>query len=291
MRRLLFLMVPLLFAAQLSSASIRRDVEYGRAGDVPLLMDVSVPEGTGPFPAVIIVHGGGWIGGHREHSVRPLFEPLASAGFAWFSISYRLATNLLDFGVAVDDVQTAIDHVRRNAAEYRVDQNRIAVLGESAGGHLATLAVEKSPKSVAAVVALYPPSDLLDLARNTRSIPDSIREAVKATGMEGLIAAYLRQLSPIDQVNAHLPPFLLVHGTSDGIVPYAQSERMLKKLREAGVPAELISVAGGGHGLRGWETSTRLSGYRQKMIAWLQRIIGERRETVQQPTPITGWTP
>jgi alpha-L-fucosidase 2 len=202
-----------------------------------------------------------------------LLEPLSNAGFAWFSISYRLASDLLQFGVAVDDVQTALNFVRQNASKYNVDPNRIAVLGESAGAHLASLAVQRSPKSAAAVVALYPPTDLVSLARDLASIPESVRLAIKAAGMEALIHGYLREMSPIEHVTKNLPPFLLIHGTSDTVVPYDQSERMLKKLKAAGIPAELITVEGGGHGLRGWERSARHATYRQQMIDWLHRHL------------------
>jgi alpha-L-fucosidase 2 len=283
MRVLLRLFLPIMLSSQLfAAANIQRGVEYGRAANQALLLDASVPEGKGPFPAVIIVHGGGWIGGHREYSVQPLFEPLSNAGFAWFSISYRLASDLLQFGVAVDDVQTALGFVRQNAAKYNVDPNRIAILGESAGAHLASLAVQRSPKSAAAVVALYPPTDLVSLARDLTAIPESVRQAIKAAGMEALIHGYLREMSPIEHVTKNLPPFLLIHGTSDTVVPYDQSERMLKKLKAAGIPAELITVEGGGHGLRGWERSTRHVGYRQQMIDWLHRHLDRPVPAVAQ---------
>ena len=283
MGRYLRLLLLMMIAGQLFSASVKRDIEYGRADSAPLLLDAFRPDGEGPFPAVIIVHGGGWIGGHREHSVQPLFEPLAKAGFAWFSISYRLATNFLQFGVAVDDVQTAIDHVREHAREYNIDPNRIAVLGESAGAHLASLAVERSPRSVAAIVALYPPSDLVSLAQNAHSIPESIRQAVRAVGMEELILGYLREMSPIEHVKPGLPPFLLVHGTQDRIVPYDQSKRMLAKLRGSGVEAELVTIDGGGHGLRGWEMSTKFAAYRGRIIDWLRlRLIPAQDRAMTQ---------
>jgi len=268
--------------SQIYSAPIRRDVEYGRVDGTPLLFDAAIPDGKGPHPGVIIVHGGGWIGGHRQYSVEPLFQPLTKAGFAWFSISYRLATDLLQFGVAVDDVQTAIEFVRKHAVEYNVDPERIAVLGESAGAHLASLAVERTPKSVAAIVAMYPPTDLVSLARDSPSVPDSIRQLVRVAGMEQFITGYLRDMSPIAHVSANLPPFLLVHGTADGIVPYAQSEHMLAKLRSAGVSAELITVEGGGHGLRGWETA-RFSGYRQKVIDWLTLKLASAGASILAP--------
>jgi acetyl esterase len=267
------LAIPLMLTAQLFAEPLHRDVEYGRAPNGPLLMDVSVPEGKGPFPAVIIVHGGGWIGGHRQFSVEPLFAPLAQAGFAWFSISYRLATDLLQFGVAVEDVQTAMSFVRTNAAKYNVDPLRIAVLGESAGAHLASLAVERSPQTVAAVVAMYPPTDLVALVENARAIPESVRHMVRAAGMEGLIRGYLREMSPIEHIGPGLPPFLLVHGTADTVVPYDQSERMLKALKAAGNRAELITVEGGGHGLRGWERSREHANYRRSIVEWLHRTL------------------
>ncbi len=279
MGRVVRLLLPLMISSQLFSATVQRGVEYGRTSGGPLLLDASIPEGKGPFPAVVIVHGGGWIGGHRQYSVEPLFEPLTQAGFAWFSISYRLATDLLQFGVAVEDVQTAITHVRQNAARYRIDPDRLAVLGESAGAHLASLAVERSPKSVSAVVALYSPADLVSLARNSTTIPESIRQMVRAAGMEQLIIGYLHEMSPIEHVSKELPPFLLVHGTADGIVPYDQSERMLAKLRAAGVPADLVTVQGGGHGLRGWERSSQISGYRTKIIDWLVGKLKQNEQT------------
>lgn len=273
MGRVLGLLVPFMIATPFLNATSHRDVEYGRAAGGPLLLDAGIPEGSGPFPAVVIVHGGGWIGGDRQLNVQPLFRPLTDAGFAWFSISYRLARHMFEFGDAVDDVGTAIEYVRRSAAKYNVDPDRIAVLGESAGAHLASLAVERSPKSVAAVGAIYPPSDLLSLAESAVLIPESVRQAVRISGMAPLVSAYLRRMSPIEHVTAELPPFLLIHGTEDGIVPFRQSEEMLQKLRGVGVPSELIAVQGGGHGLRGWERSPGLSMYRTKMIAWLNAVL------------------
>src|SRR5271163_4665227 len=73
------------------------DVEYARPGGLSLRLDAVIPEGPGPFPAAVIVHGGGWVRGDRRIDVAPLFQPLEDAGIAWFSISYRLATNVLDF--------------------------------------------------------------------------------------------------------------------------------------------------------------------------------------------------
>ena len=265
----------LMFTVQLTYAAVHRDVEYSRPDGQSLRLDANVPAGKGPFPAVILVHGGGWIRGDREYNVAPLFEPLSQAGFAWFSISYRLATDFLNLGAAVDDVSAAVKFVRQNAGKFNVDPNRIALLGESAGAHLASLAAMRDAEAVAAVVALYSPSDLETLAKTSIAVPSQIREAVRASGFAELILSHLRSLSPIHHVRSGLPPFLLVHGTADTLVPYEQSVRMLERLRSAGVIADLVTVERGGHGLRAWERSTSLAAYRKQMVEWLLKTIAQ----------------
>jgi acetyl esterase len=266
----------LMCTVHLTYAAVHRDVEYSRPDGQSLQMDANVPAGTGPFPAVILVHGGGWIRGDREFNVAPLFEPLSQAGFAWFSISYRLATDFLNLGAAVDDVSDAVAYVRKNAVKFNVDPNRIALVGESAGAHLASLAAMRDPHAVAAVVTLYSPSDLETLAKTSNAVPSQVREAVRASGLGEMILSHLRSLSPIQHVRAGLPPFLLIHGTADTVVPYEQSLRMLERLKAAGVPAELVTVERGGHGLRGWERSASLVSYRKRMVDWLLRTVAQQ---------------
>ena len=125
-----------------------KDVEYARAGKVSLRFDAHIPNGAGPFAAVILVHGGAWVMGDKTNNVQPLIQPLTDAGFAWFSISYRLAGDVarnpigaaMQLGTAESDVRRAVAFVKDHAAEYRVNPNRIALLGESAGGQLAAMA-------------------------------------------------------------------------------------------------------------------------------------------------------
>src|SRR5260370_1983549 len=94
-------------AASLSAAALdKKDVEYARPGGKPLLVDLHVPDGSGPFPAAILVHGGGFDEGSRSTNVRPLFDVLAKAGFAWFSIDYRMAPEVR-FPQASVDIATA----------------------------------------------------------------------------------------------------------------------------------------------------------------------------------------
>ena len=168
---------------------------------------------------------------------------------------------------------TAVHFVRAHADEYGIDPDRIAIIGESAGGQLAAMAALRldPTEQVRAVVALYTPSDLVSLAKDSDYVPKSIRDSVRGTPWEGLVLAGLAQLSPINQVRRGMPPFLFIHGTSDALVPYSQSVNMCDRMRAAGDTCELFPVEGGGHGLRWWEAYPRLAQpYKRKMIDWLK---------------------
>jgi acetyl esterase len=222
------------------------------------------------------VHGGAWVAGDRRWNVEPLFDPLSDAGFAWFSINYRLTTNIAEFGVAIDDVVTAVRFVRAHAAEYGVDPCRIALVGESAGGQLAAMAALRldPTEQVQTVVALYAPTDLVSLAKDSDYIPKSLRDSVRGTPWEGLVLAGLAELSPVNQVRSGMPPFLLIHGTSDALVPYSQSVTFCERLRAAGDNCDLFAVPGGGHGIRWWEAYPKLAQpYKRKMVDWLQQQL------------------
>ena len=261
------------------------DIEYGRAGKHSLRLDLHIPDGTGPFAAVILVHGGAWVAGDRINSVQPLFQPLSEAGFAWFSISYRLAGDVvrnpigaaLQLGTAENDVRQAVAFVKQHASDYRVNPNKIALIGESAGGQLACMAALRPAPggAVQGVVAFYTPSDLASLVRTSNMIPDDVRDAVKGTLIDDALMVGLTEFSPINYVSATAPPFLLIHGTDDTVVPIAQSERFCDKLRTAAVGCELYRVEGGGHGIRGWQTA-RLTNYKASMVRWLQQVLMQR---------------
>ena len=260
------------------AAEIRKDIEYSRADGMSLRLDASIPEGSGLFPAAIIVHGGGWVRGDKKIDVEPLFKPLSDAGIAWFSINYRLAADPLHFGVAINDVEAAIRFVKDNAKEYRIDPDRIALIGESAGGQLAGMAALNgaSGTSVKAVVALYAPTDLVSLLKTSELIPSSIRDTLQGTPFEGLLLARLAQLSPISKVRPDMPPFLLIHGTADILVPFDQSRAMCSRMESAGADCELFPVPGAGHGMRRWEGYAAMAEpYKREMIRWLLEQLAE----------------
>lgn len=253
------------------------DIEFARVNGAPLYLDAEIPAGPGPFPAAIVVHGGGWVRGNRRTDVAPLLKPLTAAGIAWFSIDYRLASDIMTFGAGVDDVREAIRFVRAHAVEYNIHPDHIALVGESAGGQLAAMAaLSPMPETrVQAVVALYAPTDLVNLARNSSFVPPQIRQALQGTPFEKIIVARLEQLSPATNVTADAPPFLLIHGTSDTLVPFSQSTSMCSHMKAAGASCELYPVKGGGHGIRWWESSqpAEAQAYKREMVRWLRTIL------------------
>jgi alpha-L-fucosidase 2 len=262
----------------IAAPKLLTDVEYAQVEGVSLRFDASLPAGDRPAAAVIIVHGGAWVRGDRRLNVEPLFKPLSDAGFAWFSISYRLARDPFQIGAAVSDVEAAIRFVKSHASEYRIDPDSIILIGESAGGQLAAMAaLNNAPGTrVKCVVAFYTPTDLVSLARTSTLIPQSVRQQVRGTPWESLIVAGLTELSPIEKVRPGMPPFLFIHGTSDSVVPIEQSRSMCERMKAAGVACRLVTVPGAGHGLRWWESSSNASRpYKDEMISWIRAQVAQ----------------
>src|ERR1051325_8783122 len=154
------------------TASDQKAVEYRRPDGFSLLLDLHVPDGPGPFPAAVLVHGGGFDGGSRDRNMAPTFQPLADAGFAWFSIDYRMAPEFR-FPQAKEDMDTAIRWVKSNAKTYKVDVTKIMISGESAGGYLVDYAAaHETPETrIAAVVDFYGPADYEKIARQRKEYP------------------------------------------------------------------------------------------------------------------------
>jgi acetyl esterase len=286
MRRLAFAFA--LFGAALTAAPRdQKDVEFDRPGGKPLLLDLHVPDGAGPFPAAILIHGGGFDEGSRSTNVRPLFEPLADAGFAWFSIDYRMAPEFR-FPEARADVDAAIRWLKSHAGEYHVDARRIVLIGESAGGFLVNYAgTHETPETkVAAVVDIYGPVDYAKLAELRRDHPERFnmasikRHAAKGGssrffGAEQLDApglAKLREISPIFAVHNGMPPFLAIHGNKDDQVVYEQSIEMCNAMHKVGAVCDLITIEGGGHGMGGWK-APEMQHWKPEMIAWLKKTL------------------
>ena len=280
--------VLLLAAATLSGAPIdQKDVEYTHPGGKPVLLDLHVPDGAGPFPAAILIHGGGFDQGSKSTNVRPLFDLLANAGYAWFSIDYRMAPEFR-FPQSKEDVDSAIQWVKANAAKYHVNAAKIALIGESAGGFLVNYAgTHETPETkVAAVVDMYGPVDYGKLALLRREHPErfnmtSINKhaanggGIHFFGAEELDEAGLKKLhavSPIFAVHKGMAPFLCIHGTKDDQVAFEQSTAMCEAMHKAGAGCELITIEGGGHGMSGWK-APEMQHWKTEMLDWLKKTM------------------
>jgi alpha-L-fucosidase 2 len=271
--------------AGMAYAAEQNDVEFARPGGFSLTLDYRIPDGDGPFPTAIIVHGGGWAHGNKRMYVTPLFDVLAGAGYSWFTINYRLAP-AYQFPAAVEDVESAVRWVKANAAKYKVDTSRIVLLGESAGGYLVAYAgahPSSSDARVRAVVDFYGPNDLLIETEKLRSVP--FDPAKPRPGLLDFLGFHtwqdagavqkLHDTSPANLVNKDMPPFLFIHGTADEMVPYEQSPNMCAAMKKAGVPCDVIAVEGDHHGMENWEKDAAMTHWKADMVAWLRRTLGE----------------
>ena len=163
----------LVWARLMALGGEHRDIEFARPDGVPLLLDAVIPEGKGPFPAAILVHGGGWEAGDKREYIHFLFEPLTRGGIAWFSINYRLAPKH-QFPAQADDADAAIAWVKANAAKFNVDPNQLTLIGESAGGHIASYVAAKKDHRLAGVVSLYGVHDFVARTAAIMHVPGLI---------------------------------------------------------------------------------------------------------------------
>jgi len=241
------------------------------AGYRPLQLDLWVPESSAPPPLVLWIHGGGWMMGDRRYlpeTLRPnqLFDALFDAGLAVATIDYRLALEA-PFPAQLHDAKAAIRYLRAHADQLGIDTGRIGVWGESAGGHVAALVgltghrsdleggigVVGPSSAVDVVVDWYGPADFTTMPRMAPPphILAKLEPAMHTPPEDSLVAGLddtaRTDASPITHVTPEAPPFLLVHGTADWLVPYAQSEQLHAALTGAGVDCELVPVGNAQH--------------------------------------------
>ncbi|MBM3795942.1 MAG: alpha/beta hydrolase [Acidobacteria bacterium] len=261
----------LLLAADPDGWKVSRDLAYVSYGAERQTLDLYVPSGAGPFPLVIWIHGGAWKTGSKADP-RAL-RLLAGERYAIASLNYRLS-HQAKFPAQIEDCKAAVRWLRANAAKYSLDPARFAAWGASAGGHLAALLGtagdkfdlgEHTGKSsrVQAVVDYFGPTDFLRMdahalpsapfKHNAIDSPESL--LVGGPLLENdLVAA---RANPATYASKDDPPFLIVHGDQDPLVPLDQSKVLESALGKAGVPVSLYVVAGAGHG-QGFEKDPKI---------------------------------
>lgn len=239
------------------------DLTYVKRGDVELKLDLAKPaESPGPFPAVLVIHGGAWRSGSKD-SNRRLLDEFAARGFVAVSPQYRFCPKDL-FPAQVHDVKSAVRWLRTHAGEHKTDPNRIGAMGFSAGGHLALMLGVTEPKDglegdagddapssrVQAVVNYFGPTDLL-----AEDIPDLSKPLVNDfLGGEAKAKADLaKQASPLSFVSPDDPPILTFQGTKDPLVPFTQAIKLNQAMTKAMVPGRVELLVGESHGWGGPE--------------------------------------
>jgi acetyl esterase/lipase len=248
--------------SETSSYTTQMGVAYLNDSNPYHLMDVYLPNGTGSFPAIIYIHGGGWVEGNRS-DFSNIAELYAKRGIAGFSISYTLAAeNRSAWPQNIEDVISALTYIRENAGLYHIDTNLIAVMGSSAGAQLASLAGTLTGNEPFLTNSNFttPLHSQVCLVINYDGVEDL--EFVGQNSTENLVllnnivgsqfggvtynqnAALWREASPVTYISEGDPLFVHVHGTEDRIVPIQVAQSFNTKLQAAGVQTRFIQIEG-----------------------------------------------
>ncbi len=286
------------------SVVLHRDIEYGRAGQRPLLLHLLLPREptTRPLPVVVFIHGGAWRAGSRDVGIPALAPLVASGHYAGVSVGYRLSQEAI-WPAQIHDCKAAIRWVRAQAPKYGFDPIKIGVWGSSAGGHLVSLlgtsgdvkeleGENGSPgfsSRVQCVVDFCGPSDFLEFAKFKRTAlaPTASPESPESLLLGGPVLErkeLARQASPVTYASADDPPFLIVHGTDDPLVPFSQAELLYAALKKAGAKPLLVKIQGGGHGIGGPEVSQRVRAFLDRHLRGLDVEVSE--EPITAPKPV-----
>jgi acetyl esterase/lipase len=225
-------------------------IQFTAPDQVPLTLNIYRPAQVGIYPAIVIVHGGAWQGGSAA-DYADFSHYMAAKGYVVWSISYRLAPRYT-FPTQLEDVQTALKFIQQNARKYETDSTRIAIMGRSAGAHLAMLAAysDNPPIAFRAVVNYYGPIDLL-AGYYDLPTPDPIdsRTMLKTFlgGTPDQFGDRYRFASPINLANGQKQPSLLLYGGKDRIVMAKFGREMSRRLQSAGTQAAFVEIPWADH--------------------------------------------
>ena len=248
---------------------LERDLAYIDGGDPAQKLDLYLPETQpeSPLPLIVHIHGGGWRAGNKFPCP---FTDYALRGYAVASVGYRFSQKAV-FPAQIQDCQAAIRWLRAQAKTYHLDPSRVGVVGGSAGGHLSALvgtsggkgvfppigAHADQPDRVQAVCDIFGPADFTTVVQqatadsNVKNIfafntPTDPYSSLIGAPLDDIAKA--QAVSPVHYVDRNSPPFLILHGTHDALVPYAQSVQLKSALKAQGVPVWLQTLPGAGHG-------------------------------------------
>jgi acetyl esterase/lipase len=264
-------------AADEADYTRQEDVIYGRKFGMALTLDIFKPKKETNGAAIIIVVSGGWFSSHE--AINPEFtKEFLQRGYTVFCVTHGSQPRFT-IPEAISDLNRAVRFIRFHAKDYQIDPERIGITGGSAGGHLSLMQgtagdagdpkakdpIDQTSSRVQAVACFFPPTDFLNYGeKGTVALGRGPLDWLKAPFAfhdfdeekkvfvpvtdEKKILEIGKQISPITHVSADSPPTLIIHGDADKVVPIQQAEVMLARLKEAGVPVELVVKKGSGHG-------------------------------------------
>lgn len=253
-------------AGRFYSCTYLPDIVYARYGDIERKLQVIKPSMTGrKFPLVVYIQGSGW---RKQdlYAAIPSLSRIAEKGYVIASVEIR-ETDIAQFPAAIEDVKCAIRFMRKNEETYCVDTNRVAVWGDSSGGHLALMTgltkgeydnglYSDQSDEVCAVVDYYGVTDLLTLGKYNDILDHDAADSPEGLLIGGSVKVkpeLARKASPIHQdLTKELPPFLIIHGDSDKIVHINQSIEMYKALKHQKQRVTFFKVVGADHGPGIW---------------------------------------
>ncbi|QDT94595.1 prolyl oligopeptidase family serine peptidase [Gimesia aquarii] len=242
----------------------QKNVVYAEVHGVGLLLDIFTPQSQPNGLAIVDVASGAYHsdrGKIRDHKRAKMFDIFCSRGYTVFAVRPG-SIKKFNGPEMLENLNRGILWVKEHAKEYQIDPNKLALLGASAGGHLACMAAVSAndphaKTRVKAVGVFFPPTDLMNYGglkidiRGNDPLANSIRRLITPKGSETIAEDKLDELrtafSPARLVKPGLPPFLFIHGTADFMVPIQQSRTMVAALEKANVPVTLIVKEGGGH--------------------------------------------
>jgi acetyl esterase/lipase len=286
---------------EVTDCTVQYCITYRQDGNAYHKMDVYLPVGNGPFPVFVYIHGGGWVSGNRSE-YNAIGQYYAKRGIAGFSIDYTLATQeTSSWPMAIQDVFYAVQYIKANAQQYRVDCERLAVMGDSAGGHLAALAGTLSGnetflgearentaprRQVSLVIDYYGPTDFEFIGTQGQNFELYWIVTKFLGGTQYWMNPNLwAEASPATYISSDDPTFIIVHGTGDYVVPIAVSEAFKSKLEAASVKTYFIRVEGGNHDiLTSNEENTKVQRALEPLLKTLFNLQQQAPVQSQQPT-------
>jgi len=255
-----------------AGTKVLKDLAYVEGGHERQKLDLYLPASGSRWPLVVSIHGGAFRMGSKDAEPARSAGAFVAKGFAVAAINYRLSQHAV-FPAQIEDCKSAVRWLRANAPRHGFDPARIASYGGSAGGHLAAMlgvtgdvkAFEVGPilgesSRVQAVVDFFGPTDFLQMDAHRPNAQAMVHETPDSPESQ-LVGGPIRdhpdrvaRANPVTYVTKDDPPFLIVHGDADVLVPHHQSVLLDAALRKAGVPVELVTIAGG---LHGWDTEKK----------------------------------